>query len=109
MTNDFIPLSGKIPSEREIGIDLSVLKQLLKVSDDVLGAILFEDAEIIRKACYQTNDNIDVDLLYKLYYFANKHWLNNYKSILEEDEDKVRCTRRLRDACDREISRRVVM
>ena len=108
MANDFIPVSGQIPSNKEIGIDLSVLKQLMNVSDDLLGELLSESPKTLRDACYLTNDKIELNLLYKLYYFANKHWLNNYQSVKEEDSDKVRCTRRLRDACDKEISRRMI-
>ena len=108
MANDFIPISGKIPPEREIGVDLSVLKQLMNISDELLGELLTETPQAIKNACYVTNDKIELNLLYKLYYFANKHWLNNYKNENEEAVDKVRCTRRLRDACDKEISRRMI-
>ena len=102
-----IPVSDKIPEQMEVAVDLSVLKELLGMSDELLGGMLFEDAEVIKKACTQINRKIDANLLFKLYFFANEYWLKNSAAELSDSKiDLVRCTRRLRDACKKEITRR---
>ena len=110
-----IPESSRIPQEWEISFDLKVLIDLMKIPEDLFISIIvdigFKDVDKIKKAMGQRNKDIDIMLLYVLYYFANNHWLANstkeHKSQL--DIDKVTCTRRLRDACDKEVKRRSMM
>ena len=106
-----IPASSKIPQEWEISLDLNVLLELMNISNEILGEILAENPDIIMSATTQKNCDINENLLYKLYFFANEHWLANWNKETKSqiDVDKVTCTRRLRDACKKEISRRTML
>ena len=103
-----IPVSNKIPEEREIAVDLSILKELMGMSNGLLANILMENEQAIEMASYQKNTNIETNLLFKLYFFANEHWAKNSVGDVDKDDKltKIRCTRRLRDACKKEISKR---
>ena len=106
-----IPASSRIPQEWEVSFDLKVLKDLMGLTEDLLADIIFEDESTIKKAMGQRNKDIEINLLYKLYFFANEHWLANWNKETKNqiDVDKVTCTRRLRDACKKEISRRTML
>ena len=102
-----IPVSSKIPEERDIAVNLSVFKELMNMGDDILSSFMSLETKVVKKVLKLNNEEIPLNLLYQLYWFANRNWLANVElAASEEKVAKVKCTRRLRDACDKEIVKR---
>lgn len=99
-------VNDKNPEEREVAVHLKTFKSLMNISDEYIGEQLHEKVEVIKKIEKNEDKKIPLEILYKLYWFANKEWLINVEVSSERKVEKIICTRKLRDACDDEILRR---
>ena len=103
-----IPVSCKIPPEREIAVDLNVIMDYMSVTPQMLASLLLIDEDVMIRARNQKNDEIDIHLLSMLYLFANENLEKNSIGQINTDEqlNKITCFRRLKNACKQEITKR---
>ena len=105
-----IPVSCKIPPEREIAVDLNVIMEYMSVTPQMLASLLLIDENTMIRAKSQKNAEIDIHLLSMLYLFANENLEKNSVGEISTDEqlNKITCFRRLKNACKKEITRRTL-
>ena len=105
-----IPVSCKIPPEREIAVDLNVIMDYMSVTPQMLASLLLIDEDVMIRARNQKNDEIDIHLLSMLYLFANENLEKNSIGQINTDEqlNKITCFRRLKNACKQEITKRTI-
>ena len=102
-----IPESNEIPAETEISMDLNVLLQIYDVPESILADILLIDETTVKRARTQKNDQMDNDILFRLWRFAMKILKKNEGK--EDVDSLVRCATRLEKATDKEICRRSML
>ena len=105
-----IPVSCKIPPDREIAVDLSVIMDYMSVTPQMLACLLLIDENTMIRAKSQKNSEIDIHLLSMLYLFANENLEINAigDNPTEEQLNKITCFRRLKNACKKEITKRTL-
>lgn len=97
----------KLSEKREIGTQLENVKRLMRISDEKLAIYLQDEPEVAKGLANLEDQEIPISILYQIYWFANKKWLESCEKNTSNKIERVRYTRALRDACDNEIARRL--
>ena len=97
----------EVPSIQNIGTQLHNVKKLMRVSDEKLAIYLQDEPEVAKGIETLEDCEIPLSVLYQIYWFANKQWLESCEKSNGNKIERVRYTRELREACDVEIARRL--
>ena len=98
---------GKGNEGREIGKYLKSVKTSLKISNKKFSKFIQDEPEVVNGLEKIEDKEIPLNILYQLSWFANLKWRECCQSMLKDKVENVKKTRDLRDACDREIVRRL--
>ena len=93
--------------QKEIATQLKNVRTLMDISNEDFAIYLQDEPEVAKGLESLYDHEIPINMLYKLYWFANKKWLESCEKNANNKIEEVRYTRVLRDACDTEIARRL--
>lgn len=93
---------------RDIGKYLKKVKKGLNLTNKYFTTFIQDEPDVIKGLEKISDHEIPLSVLYQLSWFANLKWRESCDNRLSEHKvENVMITRDLRDACDKEIMRRL--
>ena len=93
----------------EISVYYKNFTSKIGITDTIVSEILMQPEDEVKKIKSTRNAEIKKEFLYGIYFLSNEYWLKASKTALSDDKvEKIQCTRLLREACKKEIERRIL-